>query len=162
MKTSKKTNKHGTFTPESTNSLAQLSAITGEPIEAIRLNKRRGAPFDLRNRVKISDYKAWCAANPITPAELTALKQSGSLRDEKLIEQIRDLRRINDEADKKLVSAAEVVASWSAQYAFIKKTLIQKLENEYPTAVAGLDVPQARIYGKRLVDEILGQIVKGE
>jgi len=35
--------------------------------------------------------------------------------------------------------------------------LRQKLENEYPLAVAGLDVPQARVYGRRLGDDILSE-----
>ena len=37
----------------------------------------------------------------------------------------------------------------------IREILEAKLVNEYPSAVAGLDVPQARIYGKRLYDDIL-------
>lgn len=33
----------------------------------------------------------------------------------------------------------------------------QILCNEYPTAVAGLDIPAARIYGKRVFDIVLGE-----
>jgi hypothetical protein len=36
----------------------------------------------------------------------------------------------------------------------VDQILEQKLSNEYPAAVAGLDVPQSRIYGKRLGDQI--------
>ena len=36
--------------------------------------------------------------------------------------------------------------------------LTQKLENEYPSVVAGLDVPAARIYGKKLNDQIRAEV----
>ena len=70
-------------------------------------------------------------------------------------EQHRRLKRENDLADELLVARAELVAEFRKVIDPIKQMLRQKLENEYPLAVAGLDVPQARIYGKRLEDDIL-------
>ena len=70
-------------------------------------------------------------------------------------EQHRRLKRENDLEDDLVVSRAEVVSEFRKVVEPIKQMMRQKLENEYPLAVAGLDVPQARIYGKRLEDDIL-------
>lgn len=75
-------------------------------------------------------------------------------------EQHRALKRNNDTADGLLVTKASVVAEFRKVGEPIKLLLRQKLENEYPLAVAGLDVPQARIYGKRLEDDILTELQK--
>lgn len=75
-------------------------------------------------------------------------------------EQHRTLKRNNDLADGVLVARADVVAEFRKTVDPIKVLLRQKLENEYPLAVAGLDVPQARIYGKRLEDDILSEMQK--
>lgn len=83
-------------------------------------------------------------------------KPSRSLRDEKLIEEIRKLRLANDREDQKLITKAQVKASMRRCLTPASAMLEQRLVNEYPTGVAGLDVPQARIYGKRLCDELLG------
>lgn len=70
-------------------------------------------------------------------------------------EQHRKLKRENDIADGLLIKKADVVAALRPAGEAIKLELRQKLENEYPLAVAGLDVPQARIYGRRLGDSII-------
>jgi hypothetical protein len=67
----------------------------------------------------------------------------------------RKLKRLNDQAEGLLVTKAEVVAAMRQCSEPIRTLLRQKLENEYPMEVAGLDVPEARTYGKRLEDEIL-------
>lgn len=83
-------------------------------------------------------------------------KNNNKLRDTKLLEEIRKLRIANDEAEKVVVPKAKVADSIRRCMAPAAAALEQRLVNEYPTAVAGLDVPQARIYGKRLCDELLG------
>ena len=88
----------------------------------------------------------------------SALKQNGSsasLRDQKLIEEIRKYRIKNDRDEGKLVPREAVAESIRRCLGPVALKLEQKLVNEYPSAVAGLDVPQARIYGKRIVAEIL-------
>lgn len=70
-------------------------------------------------------------------------------------EKLRKIKRENENADGLLVARAEVVSEFRKVAEPVKAILRQKLENEYPLAVAGLDVPQARIYGKRLGDDIL-------
>ena len=83
-------------------------------------------------------------------------KPGRSLRDEKLIEEIRKLRLANDVTEKSLITRASVKASMRRCLTPAAAMLEQRLVNEYPTGVAGLDVPQARIYGKRLCDELTG------
>lgn len=70
-------------------------------------------------------------------------------------EKHRAMKRENDEADALLVSKAKFVAEFRQVVAPIKE-ILNRLENEYPLAVAGMDVPQARIYGRRMKNEILG------
>jgi hypothetical protein len=75
-------------------------------------------------------------------------------------EEHRKKKRENDIADGLVVSKLLVVADFRKVAEPIKQILRQKLENEYPLAVAGLDVPQARIYGKRLEDDVLAEFQK--
>jgi hypothetical protein len=60
-----------------------------------------------------------------------------------------------DREKKKFVPRVDVAASIRRCLGPMASILEQKLANEYPSAVAGLDVPQARVYGKRVCDEIL-------
>jgi hypothetical protein len=83
-------------------------------------------------------------------------KKSSKLKDQKLIEEIRKLRIANDKEEGLTVEKGKVNDSVRRCLTPAAVTLEQRLVNEYPTAVAGLDVPQARIYGKRLYDELLG------
>ena len=84
----------------------------------------------------------------------------GSLKDQKLAEEIRKLRIANDAKERKLVSRDTVVQTFAAFSTQARTLLDQKLENEYPAAVAGMDIPQARIFGKRLNDSICAEIRK--
>lgn len=77
-----------------------------------------------------------------------------ALRDQKLAEEIRKLRIKNDRDVGKLVPLDFIEQGDAKILAAVDQILEQKLSNEYPSAVAGLDVPQARVYGKRLGDQI--------
>ena len=83
-----------------------------------------------------------------------AAKSDKTLKDEKLSEEIRKLRLKNDRDEGKLILVDSVKSCVSRVLARVDQILEQKLSNEYPAAVAGLDVPQSRIYGKRLGDQI--------
>lgn len=83
-------------------------------------------------------------------------KKNNKVRDLILLEELRKLRNANDKTDGVVVAKAKVVDSIRRCMAPAAAALEQRLVNEYPTAVAGLDVPQARIYGKRLCDELIG------
>jgi len=77
-----------------------------------------------------------------------------ALRDQKLAEEVRKLRLKNDRDEGKLIPIEAVKHCVSRVLSRVDQILEAKLSNEYPAAVAGLDVPQSRIYGKRLGDQI--------
>ncbi|HEV8542771.1 MAG TPA: hypothetical protein VGR78_10305 [Verrucomicrobiae bacterium] len=82
-------------------------------------------------------------------------KKSDKLRDQKLLQEIRKLRIANDKDEGLVVAKAKVKDSIQRCFSPMVATIEHRLTNEYPTAVAGCDVPQARIYGKRLADELI-------
>lgn len=94
----------------------------------------------------------------LAEVEQALRERNGKLKDEKLMEEIRKLRMANDLQEKLLVTRAKVQESLRRSLTPAVAILEQRLVNEYPTGVAGLDVPQARIYGKRLCDELMNFI----
>jgi len=76
------------------------------------------------------------------------------IKQAKLTEEHRKLKIANDYKERKLILVDAVKSCVSRVLARVDQILEQKLSNEYPSAVAGLDVPQSRIYGKRLGDQI--------
>lgn len=88
------------------------------------------------------------------PAETTPLK------DQKLYQEVRKLKRLNDVAEGRLDDVNAFVAAMDRILPSVKAILYQRLENEFPQAVAGLDVPGARTVGKRLADQIISELSK--
>ncbi len=70
-------------------------------------------------------------------------------------ERVRKLKLANDETEGQVVRIEKLVALSAPTLQKIKETLYAKLENEMPIAVAGMDVPQSRIFGTRLAGELL-------
>lgn len=77
------------------------------------------------------------------------------LRNNLVEEQTRRLKIANDIREGKQVPVSVVVSGFLTLATSAKKILRQRLENEYPTFCAGLQPAEARVYGKRLADEIL-------
>jgi len=88
-------------------------------------------------------------------AKMDAAAGSVALRDQKLMEEIRKLRIANDAKGRKLVDRAVIEGELLKVATEQRNILRLKLENEWPAKVAGLDVTQARVYGRRLSDEIM-------
>lgn len=91
-------------------------------------------------------------------SEAVAVKSSNDLKGLKAKEIALRCERMRfgiDKEKKKFVPRVEVAASIRRCLGPVAGILEQKLANEYPSAVAGLDVPQARVYGKRVCDEVL-------
>lgn len=82
------------------------------------------------------------------------------MRQNKLMEEHRKLKILNDLKEGQLVPVEKVKHTHSRTLARIDQIIEQKLSNEYPSAVAGLDVPQARVYGKRLGDQLREEFQK--
>ena len=75
----------------------------------------------------------------------------------KVEEEVRRLCLQNDYKAGILVKRSDVCESLSRIMGRLRATLEQKLLNEYPSAVAGLEPEQARVYGRRLFDEIVAE-----
>ena len=81
-------------------------------------------------------------------------KEGDSIKERKTFEEWRKLKLANDLKEGALIPrslVAETVRKLAAKFGAL---LDSKLEQEYPATVAGLDVPAARIYGKKLNDQI--------
>jgi uncharacterized protein (DUF885 family) len=85
-------------------------------------------------------------------------KDGDSIKERKTFEEWRKLKLANDVKEGVLIpraAVAETVRQLAAKFAAL---LDSKLENEFPAVVAGLDVPSARIYGKKLNDQIRAEV----
>jgi hypothetical protein len=85
-------------------------------------------------------------------------RSDGEMGNKVKFEAHRKLKLINDRTSGTLMETKTVSAELQGICAEQIKILRQKLENEYPTAVAGMDPAQARIFGKRLVDDICAKM----
>lgn len=81
-----------------------------------------------------------------------------SIRERKTFEEWRKLKIRNDREEAVLIPRVQVAETVRLLAAKMGALLDAKLENEYPAAVAGLDIPGARIYGKKLNDSIRAEI----
>ena len=134
-----------TKAPPQVYSVNSLSKVTGKDRRTIDKLLMGVTP------VMVGDQKKYLLAD--VESAIVA-KPDKSLREEKLAEEIRKLRIKNDRDESKLISVEFVCARIANVLAKVDSIIEQKLSNEYPSAVAGLDVPQSRIYGKRLGDQI--------
>jgi hypothetical protein len=103
----------------------------------------------------VADY-----ISKVAEAESTAIKASDdlrSLRARELRLRCERLAFLLGVERRKYVLTDDVRAAIMRIGKAVDTILEQKLVSEYPSAVAGLDVPQARIYGKRLGDDIRRQ-----
>jgi hypothetical protein len=75
-------------------------------------------------------------------------------------EELRKLKSFNDERADKLVPIEKVSAFHAKVIREVRDILRRKLEEELPIAMAGLDVPQARVFGRRLGDELIREFGK--
>lgn len=79
-------------------------------------------------------------------------------RDEIDAEKLRKLKRENDEGDGRLADKEKLAEAVGPLLTSFRDLSYQKLENEIPMAMAGMDVPQARIIGRRYADELLRKL----
>ena len=70
-------------------------------------------------------------------------------------ERVRKLKLANDETEGQVVRIEKLVEQAAPTLQKIKEVTYGKLEGEMPIAVAGMDVPQSRIYGTRLAGELI-------
>jgi hypothetical protein len=135
-------------------SLAAAAAALNLDTQTLKRAKGAGCPAFVGSRVQEKEFLRWISDNP----DKLAAPAGATLEDQKTAEQVRKLRIGNDREDGALILVATVEKLLHEIAAGQLKILRQRLENEYPTAVSGMDPAQARVYGKRLVDEICAQM----
>jgi hypothetical protein len=135
-------------------SIDQCSAATGIPRGAIKLAKRKGCKAFKSNRIYLCDLLPWLFSNDGAAVPWSDVFQEWRAKREKL----------RHDKDAGILINEEDSAEWFLRFAKEAAGIYhQKLINEMPSAVAGLDVPSARIYGKRIYNltmAALRQIVK--
>jgi hypothetical protein len=139
-------------------SMGQCAASLGVSMDALKAAKRMGCrAFRAGGRVDGEAFKQWLKENPQAFEEGEG---KGTLKDQKIREEIRKLRIANDAKERALVSRARVIEAIDRTQASIDTLTESKLVNEWPHEVAGLDVNKAREYGRKLKDEMMGEIRK--
>lgn len=132
-------------------SMKQAAAAEGLPYAWIQTAKDAGCDGFEGSRVRIAPVKKWIAENG---AGLTD-PNSGGIEDKIKFETWRKLKNKNDRDEGKVVSKAAIAAAVIRILGRVAGFLESKLVNELPSAMAGLDVPQGRVYGRRLFDQIM-------
>jgi hypothetical protein len=140
--------------------MAQAAAALGLSVDALKAVKDRGCDaFNASGRIDETKLLKWIKDNPDVMAEGAVIL---SLKDQKISEEIRKLRIQNDAKEGALVSRSRIVEALQRVGSAIDGITEAKLCNEWPEAVAGLDVAGARVYGRRLKDSMMAEIRKLE
>ena len=135
--------------------MSAAAVQAGISVETVQKAKALGCEAFTNTRIDVPLLKKWVAEHEdelkATPAEGSTL----SLKEQKLNEEIRKLRIRNDRDDRLVVLRSKVIGAHEATVAAMRKIISQKLENEYPSAVAGQDIPTCRVYGRKIGDELI-------
>ncbi len=126
--------------------MAAAAAGMGIGIDSLRAMKAMGCPAFRGSRVHEAELVAW--ERPGTDAPISRR------RDDKLDEEIRKLRVINDQREGKLIARQDVANSVARILGPADQLLEQKLVQEWPALIAGATVADARAVGRRIADEI--------
>jgi hypothetical protein len=140
-------------------SMAQAATCLGVAMATLQRAKKSGCEAFRNGRIVESELVQWLRDHrqelgATSPMDMDSAKLA------EMLERVRQRRRLNDVADGLLVKKSKVVEEFQKVATPVKAMLRQKLEIEYPPAVAGMDVPQARIFGRRLEDDILVELQK--
>lgn len=141
----------GTIKKLSLNALSEATGIDKKIIKK-RLVEAGLYPPDQYPRDEVIE-----AIKPLTDAR----SSSGiieKLKAKIYYENWRKLKLANDKQQGKLIERAEVNELTALMAGKIKSYLESKLIQEYPTIVAGLNVIEAREYGRKLFEEICQEI----
>lgn len=137
--------------------MKQAEAALGCGMTILKKAKAAGCPAFRGSRVYEAELVPWIEEHR---SEIAEKRSKEEVQIEKLLEEVRKIRTVNDERDKILVKRELVVASFQKLKDRVLAFTEAKLEKEYPSVVAGMDVPQARIYGRTVHDQIAAEIQK--
>jgi hypothetical protein len=131
-------------------SFAAAAAKLGHSVEFLKSVRDVGAAgFHLDGRIDTKAAHAWMMANPDKIPKTIGWKSDLGL------EKLRAEKRRNDQAEGLLIEKAKVAELFQRIFRPALAKIEQMLVNEYPSKVSGLDVPAARVYGKRILDLII-------
>ena len=82
-------------------------------------------------------------------------KPGKDLKEQKLLEQIRDLKIHNDRAENKVLAKSVYIEAHQRILGPLRNLVYDTLENKLPPMMAGLDAPGARIQGAKLADALV-------
>lgn len=143
--------------PEYFDTMKQAASALELPLKILKKAKGAGCPAFRGSRVYREPLQEWLKENK---EQIVASRSKEDVQIEKLLEEVRKLRISNDQKEKLVILKDKVKACNAACVDRVRTILEQKLENEYPSAVSQMDVPQARVYGRRLGDQILLEFQK--
>jgi len=146
----KRPKKHGVSTWY--DSIAQCAAVEKIPIAVLKAAKRAGCPNFRGSRVDSVGLTKWIADH--SDDVKVSDGDTGSLRDQKLAQEVRKLKLRNDAREGKLIAKTVVVETHAKILGRVMPRVKQILENEYPAQVFGLSAPDIREKGKAAFDEI--------
>jgi hypothetical protein len=140
--------------PRWAESIAEADRITGISRMTLTGWRKADCPaFRSNGRINLHDLKKWIEAEGKKagpePEALTELRRQIAAED------LRKKKTFNDEQDGLLVRKEDVTKEAAPTLKTIVAMTYQKLENEAPTSMAGVDVPTGRIIGRRLADELI-------
>ena len=136
--------------PKTTPSIHALAEETGLDWRTVKRRLRAAGLIPLKGRSRATLLAALKNKLPNgTPSPL---------KERKTFEEWRKLKIRNDREEAELIPRVKVAETVRLLAAKMIALHDAKLENEYPAAVAGLDIPGARIYGKKLNDSIRAEI----
>jgi len=87
-----------------------------------------------------------------------ANEKAKSLKSKLQKAQIRKLDLANAETAGKMTETSKLLEAVTSSLASFRDMAYQKFEQEAPTAMVGLDVPSARIIGKRMAGEMCDKL----
>jgi len=126
------------------------ASVLGYSTTYLRQIRDAGAAgFKASGRIDCEAVKAWMLENASALPAPTVWKDSLGM------EKLRAEKRKNDLADGLLIEKRIVADRLQAIFRPMVARIEQLLTSEYPSKVVGLDVPSARIYGKRIFDVFL-------
>lgn len=139
-------------------SLKAAAVLLGIDVSMVKRAKELGSPaFRPGNRIEVDALRKWIAEHALEMrSPVVSMKDQKT--NEKIDEEIRKLRLANDQKEGLLVEKARGIAINEDVCAKVAELLEQKLENEYPAAVAKLSVAEVRQYGRQLRDLIVTQV----
>ena len=134
-------------------SMNAAAGALGVSQDTLKLAKEAGCAAFRASRVYEKELLDWMSKNPLPPTN----GETQSLRDQKISEEIRKLLIKHDRDAGKLIAKVEIAAAIRRALGSVSSIIESKIVGEWPSAVAGLDPAQARVYGRRLYDEVMAQ-----